>query len=385
MRRKPQAEEIQTEFQLDPYKLDGLPGLGPVRQKRLEEEGITTLFDLAVMNPTAIQQILQCEMAIVDKVYKTAKAFLESSNLVWKSNMTALELLEKRKTLRRLKTGCSGLDLILDGGIEQRSITEFYGENGSGKSQLGHKLAIVAQLSVLEGGLREEGESAPVIIIIDTENKYSPERMIKILSAMGLIEDIPSDLKKKMLNGLDENDKVRFDEFRANQVKQAEKFLTNIHIIQPKNAAEQLFAIKKIRSWISSKLPVKLLIIDSTVALFRSEMSERGTSWRKKDMMNEMFGLLKGIAETFNICVVSMNQIYNSPDEQYGDPDIPYGGNILGHALGYRIKFSRTNATVRISADQRAPKHVALVKKSPLRGNDAIQFYIDDTGLVDAA
>lgn len=375
------------ETKLDPYSLDNIDGLGPVRKQKLLDNGITTMFDVAVSNPTQLQQIMACEMPIVEKVFKTCKSYLESNEFIWKSDMTAVELLHKRKTLHRLKTGCSGLDTILDGGIEERSITEFYGKNGSGKSQLGHKLSIMAQLPTTQGGLHLEGEKPPITVIIDTENKYSPERMIKILLAMGLIEDLPNDLKKKAATGnMTDEEKITFDDLRTKQEKDAEKYLANIHIKHPRNAAEQLFALKKVRSWLSAKLSIKLIIIDSTVALFRGEMSERGTSWRKKDLMNEMLLLMRGIAETFNVVLVSMNQIYNSPDQQFGDGDVPYGGNLLGHALGTRIKFEKTNGHVKIgsgSNEKRFVKNIAIVKKSPLRGPDEIQYYIEDSGLVD--
>ncbi len=375
------------ESKLNPYNLEGIDGLGPVRMKNLQNNGINNMFDVAVSNPTQLKQIMACELPIAEKVFKICKGYLESNEFIWKSDMTATELLQKRKTLNRLKTGCPGLDTILDGGIEERSITEFYGENGSGKSQLGHKLAIMAQLPTTQGGLAVEGEKPPIVVIIDTENKYSPERMIKIATAMGLVEDLPVELQKKMASSnLTEDDKTQFDELRTKQEKDAEKYLNNIHIIHPRSTSEQLFALNKVKSWLSSKLSIKLVLIDSVVGLSRSEMTERGTSWLKKDFTNEFFRLMRSVAETFNVVMVEMNQIYNSPDQAFGDPDVALGGNILGHALGTRIKFEKTQSKYKIGSgvnERKYVKNIARVIKSPLRGPDEIQYYIDDTGLVD--
>ena len=46
----------------------------------------------------------------------------------------------------KLATGAKDLDDILEGGIETGSITEIYGENRTGKTQLCHTLCVTAQV-----------------------------------------------------------------------------------------------------------------------------------------------------------------------------------------------------------------------------------------------
>ena len=63
------------------------------------------------------------------------------------------ELVKMRESVLRLTTGSNMLDKLLGGGIESQSITEFYGEYGSGKSQICHQLCVNAQLPPEQGGL----------------------------------------------------------------------------------------------------------------------------------------------------------------------------------------------------------------------------------------
>lgn len=338
--------------QLDPYSLRGIEGIGDTTISTLESNGIKTMYDVVALAPTTIAQYIKGDDGKATKLHTFCKNFLMENGLVWNNVMTATELLEKQLHSPVLPTGCNSVDYLLDGGIRTRTITQFVGENGSGKSQLGHTLAILAQLPIEQGGLKTD-DGVPAVIIIDTENKYSPKRLVQIAIARGLAQD--------------END--------------AKRFTNNIKILQPKTVSEQKYMIGLVRQWLSGKLNIKLLIIDSAVALIRAEMSERNVSWLKKDVLNDMFLQLRGIAEVFNIPVVLMNQVYNSPDVNFGDPDIAYGGHIFGHAVGTSIKFDRTNAHIDVKGS-RFLKHKAKCIKSPLRGEEEVQFYIDDTGLV---
>jgi DNA repair protein RadA len=343
---------LLVESKLDPYSLEGIAGIGPTTIKTLAENGIKTMYDVVALSPTTIAQLIKGDDDKARKLHDVCKTYLMENQLVWNNIMTATDLLKLQSESPVLPTQCSALDYLLDGGIKTRSITEFFGENGSGKSQLGHALAILAQLPTEQGGFKTN-ENTPVSIIIDTENKYSARRLIQIILTRGLAEN--------------ESD--------------AEKFLNNIKILQPKTVSEQLHMIGLVRNWLSAKINIKLLIVDSATALIRAEMSERNVSWMKKDIMNNMFLQLRGISETFAIPIILMNQIYNSPDVMFGDPDIAYGGNIFGHAITTRIKLERTGGHITVNG-RKFLKHKAKCVKSPLRGEEETQFYIDNTGLV---
>src|SRR5207245_8898014 len=86
----------------------------------------------------------------------------------------------KREASDRVGTGSVNLDGVLGGGIESWAMTEFYGEFGSGKSQICHTLCCTVQMPRGEGGL--DGGA----IYIDTEGTFRPERVAEIARARGL-------------------------------------------------------------------------------------------------------------------------------------------------------------------------------------------------------
>ena len=108
-----------------------------------------------------------------------AQRLLRESNVLEKEFVTADFVLEKRKSMLRCSTGSKSLDELLLGGIETQAVTEFYGEFGSGKSQICHTLCAMASRPLSEKGL--DGS----VIYIDTEGTFRPERLQQIAASRG--------------------------------------------------------------------------------------------------------------------------------------------------------------------------------------------------------
>ena len=71
------------------------------------------------------------------------------------------------------------MDDLLAGGIETKAVTEFYGEFGSGKTQICHTLCVTTQTPKDQGGLGAR------VVYVDTENTFRPERVAEIARARG--------------------------------------------------------------------------------------------------------------------------------------------------------------------------------------------------------
>jgi meiotic recombination protein DMC1 len=84
---------------------------------------------------------------------------------------TGMQILEKRKHLRRISTGSHQFDTLLQGGVESMAITEAFGEFRTGKTQLSHTLCVTAQMP------RSQGGGQGKVLFIDTENTFRPERI----------------------------------------------------------------------------------------------------------------------------------------------------------------------------------------------------------------
>ena len=153
--------------------LEDLPGIGPATAQKLQELGFHTVESLAMATARELEPA-----GISEKKAFTIIEAARSSISV--SFIRADELLRMRQSVLRLTTGSKALDSILDGGLETQTITEFYGEYGSGKSQLCHQLCVNVQLPPERGGLNGAA------LYIDTENTFRTERIVQMARHLGL-------------------------------------------------------------------------------------------------------------------------------------------------------------------------------------------------------
>ena len=84
----------------------------------------------------------------------------------------------------KYSTGCKNIDELLGGGFESGTVTQLYGEAGSGKTNICLQVAV---------DCARKGES---VIFIDSEG-FSPERFLQIASSKPLLS-----LSGKPLQGL---------------------------------------------------------------------------------------------------------------------------------------------------------------------------------------
>jgi DNA repair protein RadA len=118
-------------------ELEDLSGVGPEIASRLRNAGYDTLMDMATAVPSAIADEVGISRQIANKIIANAKRHVEIPGFEQGS-----AVVEKRKNLVHITTGSKELDKLLGGkGAESTAITEFYGEFGSGKTQLCHQLA----------------------------------------------------------------------------------------------------------------------------------------------------------------------------------------------------------------------------------------------------
>ena len=149
--------------------VEDLPGVGPAIAEKLKDAGYDTLEAVGTQAPGTLSDATGIGKESCAKFVTEAR---KAANIG--SFLTGTELMEKRATVGKLTTLASTFDELLGGGVETQSITEFYGQYGSGKTQFILQLAVNVQLPVEEGGLG--GEAA----IIDTENTFRPERIISL-------------------------------------------------------------------------------------------------------------------------------------------------------------------------------------------------------------
>ncbi|HID20295.1 MAG TPA: DNA repair and recombination protein RadA [Methanophagales archaeon] len=291
--------------------IEDLPGVGPAIAEKLREAGFNSLEVIAVASPAELVSAAEIGEATAAKIINAAREAADIGGFE-----TGDKILERRQEVGKLTTGSKSFDALLGGGLETQAMTEFYGEFGSGKTQIAHQLVVNVQLPPEKGGLNGSA------VIIDTENTFRPERI--------------KDMAEGADAGLDYED-----------------VLKNIHVARAYNSNHQILLVEKAGELAeelkNTEKPVRLLIIDSATAHFRSEYVGRGTLADRQQKINKHLHDALRFADLNNAVVMITNQVQVRPDAFFGDPTRPIGGHIVGHTATFRLYLRKSKGEKRIA------------------------------------
>ena len=320
------TEEAATEKRKYDHLKD-LPGIGPATAQKLRELGFHTIESLA----TATVRELEPAGIGEKKAMEIIRLARSSISL---SFIRADELLKMRQNISRLTTGSRELNELLGGGLETQTITELYGEYGSGKSQICHQLCVNVQLPPERGGL---GGGA---LYIDTENTFRTERIVQ------------------MAEHLD------FD---------PEEVIKNIIFAEAYTSDHQTFLVENADKVVKEN-NIRLIIVDSLTSHFRSEYLGREMLAERQQKLNKHMHKLIRLARAFNAVAVVTNQVMSKPDVFFGDAVHPVGGHIVAHTSHTRV-FLRKSA--------RGPVRIARLVSSSYLPEGEMVFKITEHGVED--
>ena len=317
-------------------EIEDLPGVGPTTADKFREAGYNTVESIATASYSDLAEAAEIGESTAKKIIKAARDMADIGGF-----KTGTVVLEERKEVRKLQMLVPEFDEMMGGGVETKSISEFYGEFGSGKSQISHQMAVNVQLPEELGGLHGS------CVYIDTENTFRPERI------------------EQMVNGLEIDD----------EVPSYETILEHIHVAKGYNSDHQMLLVDSARELASelkdTDYPVRLFIVDSLTAHFRAEYAGRGTlSVRQQKLNKHMYDLAK-LADDFNAVVIVTNQVQSNPAVFFGDPTRPIGGNIVGHASKFRVYLRKS----------KGGKRVAKLVDSPNLPDGEAAFSVELVGL----
>jgi DNA repair protein RadA len=325
--------EQEKEEELSPRKkylfIEDIPGVGPATAQKLRDLGYHTVESLAMATARELEPVGVGE--------KKAFSIIEAArSSIGVNFIRADELLKMRKDVLRLTTGSQALDRIVDGGLETQTITEFYGEYGSGKSQICHQLCVNVQLSPERGGLNGSA------LYVDTENTFRLERIVQMAKHLGL---------------------------------EPEEVVKNIIYAEAYTSDHQMFLLENADQIIKDN-NIKLIIVDSLTAHFRSEYVGREMLARRQQKLNKHMHKLIGLARAFNTVAVVTNQVMAKPDVFFGDAVHPIGGHIVGHTSQTRIYLRRAS---------RGPVRIARLVSSPYLPEGEEIFKVTENGIEDVS
>ncbi|MBP03947.1 MAG: DNA repair and recombination protein RadA [Euryarchaeota archaeon] len=294
----PEEEEVPEPL------IEDLPGVGPATAEKLREAGFDDLLALAVMSPGDLADQAELGEAVATKIIAGAKKMANIGGFV-----SGGALLERRREVLKLSSKVESIDDLLGGGFETQALVEVYGAFGSGKTQIGHQLAVNCTLPMSEGGF--DGD----VFYIDTEDTFRPERITQMARGHGLDPD---------------------------------QVLSRIHVARAYNSAHQMLLVDEIKR-MSKGLNVKMIIVDSLTSHFRAEFIGRGMLANRQQKLNRHLKDLKQLADVNNALVLVTNQVHSKPDAMWGDPTKPVGGHVLAHASTFRLYLRKAKGGRRIA------------------------------------
>ena len=340
--------------------LEDLPGVGPATAEKLNDNGFDDYQGIAVASPGELSNTADIGESTAADIINAAREAADIGGFE-----SGAAVLERREQIGKLTWGVEEVDELLGGGVETQSITEVYGEFGSGKSQVTHQLSVNVQLPHEHGGL---GGSA---IFVDSEDTFRPERIDDMVRGL---DDETIEATMVTHDVADEETADAGDEEMVTELVEA--ILDKIHVAKAFNSNHQILLAEKAQEIASDsqdeEFPVRLLCVDSLTAHFRAEYVGRGELAERQQKLNKHLHDLMRVGDLNNTAVVVTNQVAANPDSFFGDPTQPIGGNILGHTSTFRIYLRKSKGDKRI---------VRLVDAPNLADGEAVMQVTDD-GLV---
>ena len=321
---KEEVEPVE-EPKMEKLTIQDLPGVGAATAEKLESAGYRDLMSIAVATLGQLAETAGVSESVGRKMINAAR---DSMKMGFE---TGMDVLKKRELICKIRTGSEGFDNLMGGGFETNAITECFGEFGSGKTQIGHILAV--------NTLKEDPNA--YVVYLDTENTFRPERITQLAHGVGID---PQDA------------------------------LSRIMVARAYNTDHQMLLTEKVDSLVTEQgKKIRLLVVDSLTSHFRAEFIGRGTLAERQQKLNRHMHALAKIASSHNICVYVTNQVMAKPDQFFGDPTASIGGHIVAHASTFRIYLRKG----------RKGSRVAKLIDAPNLPDGETCFMVEESGIKD--
>ncbi|KAI5631157.1 rad51 domain-containing protein [Phthorimaea operculella] len=196
---------------------------------------------------------------------------------------------------KKIPSGCEGVDKVLRGGLRPGTVTEIYGESGSGKTQIS-----------LQAAAHNWSSGA---VIICTEDLFPIKRFEQIK------QGLPN------YNPVNDYGKNIFVE----HITEANDLLSCLRVRLPK---------------LLEKSDPSLIIIDSITAPFRCEYTNYV---QRAEELREVAVILLSLAQKHNLAVLCINQVTASFDGT--DNVLPSLGLAWSNMISTRLWLKKTNST----------------------------------------
>ena len=309
--------------------LSQIKGINARQIKLLQENGISTPEALAMSPSNIVSKIDGLGDKTARKLIWNARNALGMTEFIPAGEID--------DNVEFITTGSTELNRILGGGFQTGKLTEVYGPFKSGKTALAHTIAVTVQLPAKKGGLNGS------VAYIDTENTFSKEKIKRIAKRFGLS---PKEVLAKIFHA-----RIYSSDHQSQMIQKAE-------------------TLCKTRG-------VRFIIVDSLMALLRSEYVGIGALAPRQAVLNSMIHGLSRVAETYNCAVLLTNQVAVRMMGMFSTNDA-IGGNIVAHGCHFRVMFKTKGFSSNNSLMRRA-----VIVDAPDLPPEECEFFITSVGIAD--
>nr|XP_055041646.1 DNA repair protein XRCC3 isoform X1 [Misgurnus anguillicaudatus] len=293
---------------------------------------------LCVLGPD-LQRLTHLSQSDIRRLHCAAAAAVRKSPAV-----TALQLIKGECPVlepgHRLSFACPVLDGLMRGGLPLRGITELAGESAAGKTQFCLQLCLSVQYPLENGGLNSGA------VYICTEDSFPIKRLRQLISQQPRLRpDLPSSLIHSI------------------------RFSDNIYI-------EHVADLEALQACVSQRVPVllerglvKLVVVDSVAALFRSEFQADEAIKRSRHLLT-FSSTLHRLSHNYGAPVLCVNQVTDVVDGpnpgrcDYGLVDskvLPALGIAWANQVMVRLMLRRQEGCVISEGRSSAPRKLEVV------------------------
>lgn len=218
----------------------------------------------------------------------------------------------------KVQVQCKPLDDLLDGGVEGGCITLFYGEAGSGKTNICIQLA------------RNVARDEKKVVFIDTEG-------------------------------------VSLDRLRQMCGDDFETVLKKILFSEPYTIDDQEKMIEKTLTLVEKNKDIGIIILDSATTHFRVTLRNEEREDRRS--LTRQVTMLMQMAREMNLPVVLTSQVYT--DIETGEY-MPLGGHMLSHNAKVLVRLEKVSPGVR---------KAVIVKHRHIEEQKEVAFHLTAKGV----
>jgi len=279
--------------------LDDIEWISDELRSYLKQRGLVTILDLA-LSPVSVLREFGLNDSDSNRLIERSFENLDNCRRGVEVNRIGMSRL-------KISTGSLAVDDILGGGVSTGRVTDFFGESGTGKTQLCFQICLNTHL--LSGDRKD-------VVFVDTAGTFRPERISEISRGI-----------------LDRNILFR-----------------HIFLVTARTSHEQVEVLRNLKNF-DSPTGVRTLIIDTLTENFVYDYQEDKNIIGRQSALARHLHDLALMAIDDDIAVIVTNTVRTRLSDEKDSTLVETGGLTVSHGAHVRVRLEKTNGALTAKID----------------------------------